>query len=159
MCAGAAGPPAGGAALVPWAGSGPVPWAVGGLGGGLVVLALLFAPFLAVPLALPLALRLPFFEVPLAGVAAGAWFGSVPLVDGGTQEMELPAGTQPGSVFRIPREGMPRLRRRGRGDLLVEVEVVVPTQVSAEEEDLLRRLAEIRAEKPEGSKRRRRKAR
>jgi molecular chaperone DnaJ len=84
---------------------------------------------------------------------------TVPLVDGGTQEMELPAGTQPGSVFRIPREGMPRLRRRGRGDLLVEVEVVVPTQVSAEEEDLLRRLAEIRAEKPEGSKRRRRKAR
>ncbi len=83
----------------------------------------------------------------------------VPLVDGDTHEMDLPAGTQPGSVFRIPRQGMPRLRRRGRGDLLVEVEVVVPTNMSAEEEDLLRRLGELRNEEPESPRRRRRKSR
>lgn len=83
----------------------------------------------------------------------------VPLVDGDTYDMEIPAGTQPGSVFRIPRQGMPRLRRRGRGDLLVEVEVEVPTNVSAEEEELLRKLAELRNDAPEPAKRRRRKAR
>ena len=84
---------------------------------------------------------------------------TVPLVDGDSHDMEVPAGTQPGSVFRIPRQGMPRLRRRGRGDLLIEVEVVVPTNVSAEEEDLLRKLAEVRNEGPRHPKRRRRKAR
>lgn len=84
---------------------------------------------------------------------------TVPLVDGDTYDLDVPAGTQPGSVFRIPREGMPRLQRRGRGDLLVEVEVEVPTKVSDEEEELLRRLAEIRDERPEPAKRRRRKAR
>lgn len=81
----------------------------------------------------------------------------VPLIDGGSYDLDVPAGTQPGSVFRIPREGMPRLRRRGRGDLLVEVEVEVPTRVSAEEEELLRRLAELRDERPVKGKRRRRK--
>jgi molecular chaperone DnaJ len=84
---------------------------------------------------------------------------TVPLVDGDTLEMEVPAGTQPGSMFRIPRQGMPRLRRRGRGDLVVEVEVEVPTDVSVEEEELLRKLAELRGEQPEQAKRRRRKAR
>jgi molecular chaperone DnaJ len=84
---------------------------------------------------------------------------SVPLIDGDVHEMEVPAGTQPGSAFRIPRQGMPRLRRRGRGDLVVEVEVEVPTKVTAEEEELLRKLAELRSEDPEAPKRRRRKAR
>ena len=83
----------------------------------------------------------------------------VPLVDGDTYDIDVPAGTQPGSVFRIPRQGMPRLRRRGRGDLLIEIEVEVPTSVSAEEEDLLRKLAELRDERPDAAKRRRRKAR
>lgn len=84
----------------------------------------------------------------------------VPLVDGGSHLFELPAGTQPSSLYRISREGMPRLRRRGRGDLVVEVEVVVPEELSAEEEDLLRRFAALRDEDPGPSgKKRRRKAR
>jgi molecular chaperone DnaJ len=84
----------------------------------------------------------------------------VPLIDGGTYEMDVPAGTQPGSIFRLAREGMPKLRRRGRGDLLVEIEVVVPSSVSAEEEELLRRLAELRDEEPgEPSRQRQRRRR
>jgi len=84
----------------------------------------------------------------------------VPLVDGGSHLFELPAGTQPSSLYRISREGMPRLRRRGRGDLVVEVEVVVPEELSAEEEDLLRRFAALREEDPGPSgKKKRRKAR
>ena len=84
----------------------------------------------------------------------------VPLVDGGSERIQIPAGTQPGSMFRIPRQGMPRLRRRGRGDLVVAVAVDVPTALSEEEEELLRRLAAIRDEEPRTSeKRRRRKAR
>ncbi len=80
----------------------------------------------------------------------------IPLVDGGSYALDIPAGTQPGSVFRLARQGMPRLRRRGRGDLLVEIEVVVPEFVSMEEENLLRRLAALRSEQPAEPSRRRR---
>jgi molecular chaperone DnaJ len=49
---------------------------------------------------------------------------------------------------------MTRLGRRGRGDLAVVVDVDVPTDLSTEEEDLLRRFAELRREQPAGRKRR-----
>ena len=64
----------------------------------------------------------------------------VPLVDGGSHLLEIPAGTQPSSLFRISREGMPRLQRRGRGDLVVEVTVHVPERLTGEEEDLFAEL-------------------
>ena len=41
---------------------------------------------------------------------------------------------------------MPALRGRGRGDLLVRVDVEVPGRLSAEEDALLRQLAELRGE-------------
>lgn len=78
----------------------------------------------------------------------------VPLLDDTTQELEIPAGTQPGWVTRVPGQGMSRLGRRGRGDLLVVVGVEVPTDLSTEEEELLRRFAESRSEQPATRKRR-----
>jgi molecular chaperone DnaJ len=66
---------------------------------------------------------------------------------------------QPGWNTRVPGEGMSRLGRRGRGDLLVAVDVEVPTDLSNEEEDLLRRFAELRNESPNGPRRRRRRDR
>ncbi len=81
---------------------------------------------------------------------------AVPLVDGGTEDLEIPSGTQPGTIFRLGNMGMPRLRRRGRGDLYVEVVVEVPEKLNAEEEDALRRFAEIRGERPAEPRRRRR---
>jgi molecular chaperone DnaJ len=79
---------------------------------------------------------------------------TVPLVDGDDTEFEIPAGTQPGTVFRIPRQGMPRLRRRGRGDLLVNVAVVVPAKLSKGERALLEDYAELRGEEPQPKRRR-----
>jgi molecular chaperone DnaJ len=61
-------------------------------------------------------------------------------------ELTVPAGTQPGQVFRVKGAGVPSLRGRGRGDLLVRVEVAVPTRLGEEEADLLRQLAELRGE-------------
>jgi molecular chaperone DnaJ len=84
---------------------------------------------------------------------------AVPLVDGSSTEIEIPPGTQSATVFRLHRQGMPRLQRRGRGDLLIEVEVRVPTDLSAEEEDALRAFAELRGEDPAEGKRRKRKRR
>jgi molecular chaperone DnaJ len=81
---------------------------------------------------------------------------TVPLLGGEEMDVDIPAGTQPGTVFRIARQGMPRLRRRGRGDLLVEVEVLVPTDLTAEQEQALRHFAELRGESPAGARRKRR---
>lgn len=81
---------------------------------------------------------------------------SVPVIGEADTTLDVPPGTQPGTVFRIPRKGMPRLRRRGRGDLLIEVEVAVPREMSPEEEDALRAYAAVRGEKPSSQARRRR---
>jgi len=71
----------------------------------------------------------------------------IPLVEGGTIDLEIEAATQPKSVFRIPGRGMTVLGRRTRGDLVVVVDVVVPSELSSEEEKLLRSWAELRGEK------------
>ena len=71
----------------------------------------------------------------------------VPLLEGGTTDLDIPPGTQPGTVFRLAGLGVPRLGRRTRGDLRVLVEVRIPDQLSAEEESLLRRWSDLRGER------------
>jgi len=63
----------------------------------------------------------------------------VPTLNGGA-EVRIEPGTQPGATLRLRGEGMPRLRRRGRGDLKVLVDVMVPTRLSGEQRELLERL-------------------
>jgi molecular chaperone DnaJ len=64
----------------------------------------------------------------------------------GVEDLAIPAGTQTGRVFRLRGRGVPRLDGGGRGDLLVQVVVETPTGLGREEEELLRRLAELRGE-------------
>ncbi len=71
--------------------------------------------------------------------------------------VDVAAGTQPGTVLRIPKQGMPRSRGRGRGDLFVGIDVVVPTDLDAEERQALEEYARRRGERPAAGKRRRRK--
>lgn len=70
----------------------------------------------------------------------------VPLLDGGAMDLEIPPGTQPGSLFRIEGHGIPRLRRRGRGDLVVVAEVKVPTNLSATQAGLLKDFADLQSD-------------
>jgi molecular chaperone DnaJ len=70
---------------------------------------------------------------------------AIPTLEG-ESELTVPPGTQPGQVLRVKGQGMPSLRGRGRGDLLVRVDVVVPTRLSEEEAALLHQLAELRGE-------------
>ncbi len=58
----------------------------------------------------------------------------------------VPPGTQPGHVFRFKGRGVPVLQGRGRGDLLVQVEVDVPADLTDEERALLTQFAELRGE-------------
>ncbi|MFB6150404.1 MAG: molecular chaperone DnaJ [Haloarculaceae archaeon] len=72
----------------------------------------------------------------------------VPTVDGSV-EMDVPPGTQSGRTFRLRDRGMPRLRRRGHGDLYVQVKVVTPEDLNAEQREALEQFAEAGGEEVE----------
>jgi molecular chaperone DnaJ len=60
--------------------------------------------------------------------------------------LEVPPGTQPGSVITLKGHGIPRLDGRGRGSLVVVVQVDVPTALSPRAKELLEQLgAELSA--------------
>ncbi|MEA1902536.1 MAG: molecular chaperone DnaJ [Actinomycetota bacterium] len=84
-------------------------------------------------------------SVGIAEAALGSRL-EIPLIDGDVADLEIPSGTQPRSTFRMRGHGMTHLGRRTRGDLIVVVEVEIPSELSREEEDLLRRWAELRGE-------------
>jgi molecular chaperone DnaJ len=75
-------------------------------------------------------------------IAAAALGGkvAVPTLDGET-EIDVPKGTQPGDVARLPGLGIPRLNGYGRGDQHVHFMVEIPKKLTSEQEDLLRALA------------------
>lgn len=60
----------------------------------------------------------------------------------GRDQLKIPAGTQSGEVFRLRGRGMPNPQRGGVGDLLVQTYIEVPKKLTAEQKELLRKLAE-----------------
>ncbi len=52
-------------------------------------------------------------------------------------KLKIPAGTQPGTQFRLRGKGIPHLRGRGRGDQYVRIFVRVPEKLSREQKRLL----------------------
>ncbi|HEX9969371.1 MAG TPA: molecular chaperone DnaJ [Acidimicrobiales bacterium] len=83
-------------------------------------------------------------HVPVTQAALGAHLPFETL--DGVEDLVLPAGTQTGRVFRLRGRGVPHVDGRGRGDLLVQVVVDTPTDLSKAEEDVLRQLAALRGE-------------
>jgi molecular chaperone DnaJ len=66
-------------------------------------------------------------------------------VDDSTLPLDIPEGTQPGSVFTMTGHGVPRIDGHGRGSLVVMIQVDVPKQLSQRAKDLLGELdAELR---------------
>ncbi|HEV2758651.1 MAG TPA: molecular chaperone DnaJ [Acidimicrobiales bacterium] len=83
-------------------------------------------------------------HLPMAQAALGAHLRYETL--DGTEDLVIPRGTQPGKVFRLRGRGVPDVNGRGRGDLLVQVVVDTPTDLTKEQEDLLRMYAGARGE-------------
>ncbi|MGI8984067.1 MAG: molecular chaperone DnaJ [Acidimicrobiales bacterium] len=83
-------------------------------------------------------------HVPLAPAALGAHLRSENL--DGTEDLVIPRGTQPGKVFRLRGRGVPDVNGRGRGDLLVQVVVDTPTDLTKEQDELLRLFAQARGD-------------
>lgn len=88
-----------------------------------------------------------FCEVPLPfSTAALGGELDVPTLTG-SATMKVPAGTQGGTTFRLRDRGMPTINGRGKGDLHVEVQVEVPTRLTAEQKDKLQVFTESIGEK------------
>lgn len=83
-----------------------------------------------------------FCEVPIKFTLA-ALGGSinVPTLFG-KGSLKIPTGTQTGTTFRLRGQGIPNLRGGGKGDLLIRVQVEVPTKLNAEQKAKLEDYAE-----------------
>lgn len=60
----------------------------------------------------------------------------------GAVKIKIPAGTQPGRVFKVSGKGMQYLNRSGRGDLFITVNVHVPEKLNRQQKELLRQFEE-----------------
>ncbi|MBP6059857.1 MAG: molecular chaperone DnaJ [Candidatus Saccharicenans sp.] len=100
--------------------------------------------------------RHPFFErkgkdlyaqvsISLTQAALGAKV-AIPLLNGESEILKIPAGVQSGEVFKIKNAGLVDIGNRRRGDLYVTVKVIIPEKLDKEERALLTRLAELRGE-------------
>ena len=75
----------------------------------------------------------------------------VPTIDGGRSRVKVPAGTQSGKQLRLRGKGMPPLRHgpglNGEaGDMLIELSVETPVNLTARQKDLLREFETIKAD-------------
>jgi curved DNA-binding protein len=90
-------------------------------------------------------------EVPvtLIEAALGAEI-EVPTLSGRTR-IKVPSGSQSGALLRLRGKGLHRPGSRGRddrGDLLVKLKVVIPTELTDEEKKIFENLGRIRQENP-----------
>ena len=66
----------------------------------------------------------------------------VPTLDGKTS-IKVPAGTQPGTMFRLKGKGVKNIQGYGHGDLHVRVTVEVPSQLSSAQKAKLEEFAAL----------------
>lgn len=66
----------------------------------------------------------------------------------GPEELTIPPGTQPNTVLKLENRGVPRLGNPvSRGDHLITVGIEIPNRLTAEERELLEKLAKIKGER------------
>jgi molecular chaperone DnaJ len=82
-------------------------------------------------------------EVPVSFIQAalGAEI-EVPALDG-RAAIKVPAGTQPGAMFRLKGKGIMNVQGYGRGDLHIRINVEVPTHLSSAQKAKLQEFAEL----------------
>ena len=80
-----------------------------------------------------------YCRVPVSMVTAtlGGEF-EVPTIDGGRTKVKIPEATQSGKRLRLGGKGMPVLRSRARGDMVVQVVVETPQKLTKRQKELLR---------------------
>ena len=63
----------------------------------------------------------------------------VPTING-TAMMNVPPGAQSGQLFRLRGKGVPKIRGVGKGDQIVQIKLVTPTNMSRKSKDLLKEM-------------------
>lgn len=82
-------------------------------------------------------------EVPVSFVQAALGTEiEVPTLNG-QATIKVPAGTQPGTLFRLRGKGIKNLQGYGHGDLHVRIDVEVPTQLTAAQRNKLQEFADL----------------
>ncbi|MDG1280304.1 MAG: molecular chaperone DnaJ [Pseudorhodobacter sp.] len=75
----------------------------------------------------------------------------VPTIDGGKSRVKVPAGSQTGKQMRLRSKGMPALRGGGVGDMLIELAVETPVNLTSRQKELLREFEKLSEDNnPEG---------
>lgn len=75
------------------------------------------------------------FPLSMVKAALGASV-EIPTIHG-KKSLDIPAGSQSGELFSIRNEGVPNLRGRGKGDMVVELKVLTPTNLCEEQKKVL----------------------
>ncbi|MEZ5341053.1 MAG: DnaJ C-terminal domain-containing protein [Acidimicrobiales bacterium] len=83
--------------------------------------------------------------VTFAEAALGAKV-KVPLLDGGSVTLRIPAGTQNGKTFRVTGKGI--AGKKATGDLLVSIDVVVPVSLTDDQRAAVEALAATMPDSP-----------
>ncbi|MEQ8971845.1 MAG: molecular chaperone DnaJ [Coleofasciculus sp. C1-SOL-03] len=66
----------------------------------------------------------------------------------GPVELKIPPGTQPNTVLTLENHGVPKLGNPvSRGDHLITIQIDIPTRITAEERELLEKLARIKGDR------------
>ena len=93
-----------------------------------------------------------FCRIPVSiGTAALGGEVEVPTIDGGKSRVKVPAGSQTGKQMRLRSKGMPALRGGGTGDMVLELAVETPVNLTARQRELLEEFERLSEENnPEG---------
>ncbi|GAA6147156.1 molecular chaperone DnaJ [Pseudooceanicola nitratireducens] len=70
----------------------------------------------------------------------------VPTIDGGRSRVKIPEGSQSGRQMRLRGKGMPALRGGGAGDMMIELAVETPVNLTARQKELLKEFNELSEE-------------
>jgi molecular chaperone DnaJ len=85
-----------------------------------------------------------YYKLPIS--MADAALGTeieVPTIDGGKAKVKIPAGSQNGKQLRLKEKGMPNLRSENIGDLYLEINVIVPENLSKDQKKILEEFKRI----------------
>jgi molecular chaperone DnaJ len=64
-------------------------------------------------------------------------------LDGKTLNINIPSGTQPDTVLSCRGEGLPNMRSKARGNLLIKIKVNVPKNLSADQIEMIKHLQSL----------------
>ena len=67
---------------------------------------------------------------------------SVPTLDNKTLSLKIPPGTKPGTKMRMSGRGLPLMKAKKNGDLYVKIQLKMPKNLTHEQKNLIKRLAE-----------------